>query len=173
MSMAARVYRAALKAVEDLDVRVLLTAGRRFDLSELGPVPANTHVERWVEQSQILAVADLVVCHGGSGTVLGALSAGVPLVTVPLFADQFENSRRIAAMGAGAVVEVDADSPRGSRRQINDEDAPRIAEQIRRVMADRSYRRQARFIADEMASAAGVDDVLAELVAAAPTTDRD
>jgi Erythromycin biosynthesis protein CIII-like, C-terminal domain/Erythromycin biosynthesis protein CIII-like, N-terminal domain len=132
MSMAARVYRAALKAVEDLDVRVLLTAGRRFDLSELGPVPANTHVERWVEQSQILAVADLVVCHGGSGTVLGALSAGVPLVTVPLFADQFENSRRIAAMGAGAVVEVDADSPRGSRRQINDEDAPRIAEQIRR-----------------------------------------
>jgi hypothetical protein len=74
MSMAARVYRAALKAVEDLDVRVLLTAGRRFDLSELGPVPANTHVERWVEQSQILAVADLVVCHGGSGTVLGAVA---------------------------------------------------------------------------------------------------
>jgi UDP:flavonoid glycosyltransferase YjiC (YdhE family) len=30
----------------------------------------------WIDQARVLAHADLVVCHGGSGTVLGALSAG-------------------------------------------------------------------------------------------------
>ena len=35
----------------------------------------------------------LVVCHGGSGTVLGALAAGLPLVILPLFADQLVNAR--------------------------------------------------------------------------------
>ena len=95
----------ALKAVERTSARVLLTVGRRFDASTLGPVPANVHVEPWIDQARVLDHADLVVCHGGSGTTLAALAAGVPLVMVPLFADQFENARRVAATRAGQVVE--------------------------------------------------------------------
>jgi len=163
MSIAARVYRTVLKAIEDLEARVLLTVGRRFDLSGLGTVPANVRVERWVEQAQVLAEADLVVCHAGSGTALGALSAGLPLVMVPLFADQLENSRRIAAVGAGSTIEAKASSARESRRQISEEDAPRITEQIDRVLADPSFRRQARAVADEMAEALIIDEVLDEL----------
>ena len=49
----------------------------------------------------MLARAVAVVCHGGSGTVIGALAAARPLVVVPLFADQPENARRVAALGAG------------------------------------------------------------------------
>jgi hypothetical protein len=69
-------YRALLDAVGGLDVQVLLTTGA--DL-ELGPVPENVRVERWVPQAEALAQASLVVCHGGSGTVLGALAANLPL----------------------------------------------------------------------------------------------
>jgi UDP:flavonoid glycosyltransferase YjiC (YdhE family) len=61
-------------------------------------------VERWVPQAEALAQASLVVCHGGSGTVLGALAANVPLVILPLFADQFANARALADTGAAAVV---------------------------------------------------------------------
>ena len=96
MSIAAETYAMALSAVERLSARVLLTVGRRFDASTLGPVPANVHVEPWVDQARVLDHAELVVCHGGSGTTLAALAAGVPLVMVPLFADQFENARRVA-----------------------------------------------------------------------------
>jgi UDP:flavonoid glycosyltransferase YjiC (YdhE family) len=115
MSIAADAYRTALAAVEGLDVRVLLTVGRAFDPSRLGHLPSNVHVERWVEQADALAEASVVVCHGGSGTAFGALAAGVPLVMVPSFADQFKNARRITETGAGRVVEA-ASAPEARRR---------------------------------------------------------
>ena len=71
MSIAADVYRTALNAVEGLDVRVLLTVGRRFDRSSLGAIPPNVRVEAWFDQANVLDQADLVVCHGGSGTAFG------------------------------------------------------------------------------------------------------
>ncbi len=91
--------------MRDLDVRVLLTVGRQFDSAALGPVPDNVHVETWVDQARVFDRAEVVVCHGGSGTVFGAVAAGVPLVVVPVFADQFENGHRVAGTGAGVVVE--------------------------------------------------------------------
>jgi UDP:flavonoid glycosyltransferase YjiC (YdhE family) len=165
MSIAAAVYRTALKAVDELDLRVLLTVGRRFDSSGLGPIPSNTHVEPWVEQATVLSQADLVVCHGGSGTVFGALAAGVPVVVVPVFADQFENGRRVADCGAGLVVETDGGRADGPRRVLGDEDAPRIADAINAVLGTASYRRNAHRIAVEMGAAPTADDVLGELLA--------
>ena len=144
MSIAGTVFRAALRAVEALDARVLLTVGRKFDAAELGPVADHVHVEPWVEQSDVLAVADVVVCHGGSGTVYGAAGAvGVPLVVVPVFADQFENAHRVAASGAGLVVEQQPVDTSGARTPIDGEAAPRITRAIEQVLADPSFRTRA------------------------------
>lgn len=166
MSIAADVFRAALDAVAGLDARVLLTVGRRFDLSELGPVPANVHVEAWIDQGRLLGEADLVVCHGGAGTTFAALAAGVPLVVVPVFADQFVNGDCVAASGAGLVVYTDS-GPQGHRRPPERADAPRIRQAIAEVLATPSCGTAARRVADEMASAPDIDDVLRGLVAAA------
>lgn len=146
MSIAAGAFRRLADAVAGLEVRALLTVGRRFDPAALGAVPRNVHVERWVEQERVLAEAELVVCHGGSGTALGSLAAGVPLVLVPSFADQFENSRRIAAAGAGLVAEPDG-----------------IGRAIERVLGDASYRHRAELVAAETAVAPAADDVLADV----------
>jgi UDP:flavonoid glycosyltransferase YjiC (YdhE family) len=148
MSIAAETYRMALQAVERTSARVLLTVGRRFDASTLGPVPANVHVERWIDQARVLEQADVVVCHGGSGTTLAALAAGVPVVMVPLFADQFENARRIAATRAGRVAETTA---------------PDITRSIEDVLADVTYRDRARAIGAEMAATPTVEEVLTRL----------
>lgn len=167
MSMASGVYRTAMNATSGLEVRVLLTVGRRFDRSSLGPIPANVRVEAWVEQSDVLEQADLVVCHGGSGTAFGALAAGVPMVVVPLFADQFENGRRIADRGAGLLVEAKKSTAAPLRPGIGEEDAPRITAGITSVLATSSYRRNARRIAAEMAATQTVDEILVALVAGA------
>jgi UDP:flavonoid glycosyltransferase YjiC (YdhE family) len=164
MSIAADVYRMVLAAVKDTHARVLLTVGRRFDRALLGSVPGQVRVEAWIDQAEVLRHADLVVCHGGSGTALGALAAGVPLVIVPLFADQFENARRIAATGAGLVVEHAPDSARGSRRPIDARAAPRVTDSIHAVLEDASFRRRARSIAAEMAAAPDTDALLARLL---------
>ena len=75
---------------------MLLTTGADLDL---GPVPPNVTVERWVPQTRRARRARLVVCHGGSGTVLGTLAAGLPLIILPLFADQATNAERARERG--------------------------------------------------------------------------
>jgi UDP:flavonoid glycosyltransferase YjiC (YdhE family) len=161
MKIAAGVYRAALRAVEGLGLRVLLTVGRRFDPAALDPLPAGVHAEPWVDQEQVLPPADIVVCHGGSGTVYGALAAGVPVVVVPVFADQFENGRRVASAGAGVVVEIDA----GARTRVVDEwDVPRIQDAVGAVLETPRYLERAQAIAAAMAGAPSAEEVLDTLL---------
>ncbi len=164
MSIATGVYRAALQAVGRLPVRALLTVGQKFDRAVLGPIPANVRVEAWVDQDDVFPEAALVVCHGGSGTVFGAMAGGVPVVVVPLFADQFVNGGRIAAAGAGLVVEAEPGAGDGSRRAIAEDDAPRIAGAVDTVLGEPSYRLQARRIAAEMAATPTADEVLATVL---------
>ena len=87
---------AAVDALADAPVRVLLTVGTEVDPADLGAVPANVHVEPWVPQGAVMAHASAMVGHGGSGSTLAAMAAGMPLAVVPLFADQPENADRVA-----------------------------------------------------------------------------
>jgi UDP:flavonoid glycosyltransferase YjiC (YdhE family) len=164
MSFALDVFHAVIEAVRSLDARVLLTVGRQFDPARLGPVPAHVHVERWVDQDVVLGSAALVVCHGGSGTVLGALEAAVPLVVVPAFADQFENGRRVARAGVGRVVSSGSSGSTSARRPPSVGDAPMIADAIERVLGDTTARASAARIAAEMRTAPSAFDVLTTLL---------
>ena len=167
MSIAAELYRTALAAVEGLEARVLLSVGRGFDPSRLGALPPNVRVESWVNQADAVARSHLVVCHGGSGTVLGALAAGVPLVMVPSFADQFKNARRLADAGAGVCVEARTAAPGETGQAKRDEggDSRRIRLAIEEVSSQPSYARHANDIAREMAALPSPDEVLARLAA--------
>jgi UDP:flavonoid glycosyltransferase YjiC (YdhE family) len=164
MTLAADAYRMLLRAVAPLAARVLLTVGRQVDPATLGPVPAHVRVERWVDQDRVLPEAAAVVCHGGSGTTYGALAAGVPVVIVPLFADQFANAAAVAGSGAGLVVGGERDADRG-RPDLDGELAARITDATATVLADPAPRAAARRIAAEMAAAPTVAAVLDELAA--------
>ena len=132
--MAGALYGGAVAAAADLPARVLITVGRELDVDALGPLPPNVHVERFVPQVDVFGHASLVVTHGGSGTTLGALAAGLPLVVVPLFADQPDNARRVEAVGAGVIAE-----PPGMREAID------------AVLAEPKYTRAAQRLAQEIA----------------------
>jgi UDP:flavonoid glycosyltransferase YjiC (YdhE family) len=160
---AAEVYRTALDAASGLPARVLLTVGRETDLGSLGAVPENGHVEQWVPQADAVAEADVVVCHGGSGTTFGALAAGVPLVICPLFADQRVNARVAESAGA-AIVAPRREVPRGALRGLGPADVDPLREAIERVLAEPAYRRAAKRIAAEMAEMPTVDEVVGELI---------
>ncbi len=100
-----RVYRQAIEALGDLPVQTPVTIGDRRDPAELGTLPASVTVQRWVPQAEVLSRAAAMVGHGGSGSTLGALAAGVPQAFVPLFVDGPANAGRVAAAGAGIVAE--------------------------------------------------------------------
>ncbi|MBQ0892322.1 glycosyltransferase family 1 protein [Micromonospora sp. U56] len=132
---------AAIEGSAALDARVVVAAGR-VPLDQLGNVPDNVSVQRWVPQAQLLPHADLVVHHGGSGTTLGALAAGVPQLILPQGADQFANAEAVSAAGAAL-------------RLLGDEaSAAAIAEHARRLLPSvgrTDHRDAARAIAEEIA----------------------
>jgi UDP:flavonoid glycosyltransferase YjiC (YdhE family) len=57
-----------------------------------------------------------VVSHGGGGTILAALSRGLPLVLLPQGADQFHNAERVAEVKAGIALTPSEATPRRSAR---------------------------------------------------------
>jgi UDP:flavonoid glycosyltransferase YjiC (YdhE family) len=116
----------------------LVTLGREGAPEALGPVPPGVRIERFVPQAHVLAHASAVVCHGGSGTTLGALAQGLPLVLVPQAADQFDNSARAEAAGAAVVL----------RPGEVTGDAVRIA--LERVLGEPSFAEAAGAIAREI-----------------------
>lgn len=115
----------------------LVTVGRNVEPDALGPLPPRVRVERFVPQAHILPRCAAVVSHGGSGTTLGALAQGLPLVLVPQAADQFDNAARAEAAGAAVVLrpgEVTAETVRAALGRVLGESA--FAEAARRIAAE-------------------------------------
>jgi UDP:flavonoid glycosyltransferase YjiC (YdhE family) len=133
-------------------VRVLVTIGDRRDPAELGRLPRGVRVERWVSQAAVMPHAAAMVGHGGSGSTLTALAAGVPLALVPLFVDGPENARRVAAIGAGVAL------PRGPAG------AHGVAEAVEALLADPRHRAAAASVAAEIRALPPVDEAVAEIV---------
>jgi UDP:flavonoid glycosyltransferase YjiC (YdhE family) len=146
MPFAAPAYGAVLAGLGALDADVLFTVGA-MDRAALGPVPANVHVESYVPQAVAMS-CDVVVTHGGSGTTTAALTRGLPMVVVPLFADQMHNADRVAAAGVGLVVD--------GRRAATD-----LAPAVRRVLAEESFARAAQDVAVELRALPSAGEVLA------------
>jgi UDP:flavonoid glycosyltransferase YjiC (YdhE family) len=164
-----QAYPTLIDAVTGLDARVLVTVGRDWDMSRLPDLPGNVHVEAWIDKADVLGDADLVVCHGGAGTVYGTLAAGVPLVVIPIMGDQFANTAAVTGAGAGIEV-VTGQDPRQRRRLVSRKDAAQIRRAIETVLANGSYRQAAAAVAAEMAAAPTIETLLGQLPSAGYST---
>lgn len=143
----------AVTALADLPVRGLVTTGPAVDPEQID-APPNVTVVRSAPHGQVLAHADALVTHGGHGTVVKALVAGVPMVCMPTGRDQPDNAARLKARGAGIKLSKNA--------------APRkISSAVQRLMDDPSYTVAARRLGDRLRAEAESGAALAELEALA------
>jgi UDP:flavonoid glycosyltransferase YjiC (YdhE family) len=124
------IAEAALEALGDRPVRVLLTLGPDHTTAELGVVPQNTRVEQVISHAAVLEPARLLVSHAGHGSVMKALWYGCPMVLVPWGRDQPGVAARAAALCVAEVVS------RG-------EASPAIGEAVTRVLDDDGMREKA------------------------------
>ncbi len=139
------LFSRVLAGLRELPVNLLVTVGREIDPATLGLQPAHVRIERFVPQAKILPHVDLVVSHGGSGSVLGALAHGRPMVVLPIGADQPLNAERISALGVGRSLDAIRATPDD------------IRESATSVLADATYRESAGRLADEIAGLSSPD----------------
>lgn len=129
-------------ALGDLPVRAVVTTGPAIDPADIES-PAGVHVVRAAPHSQVLAHAAAIVTHGGHGTVVRALAAGVPLVVMHHGRDQADNAVRVTSRGAGVSVRRSAAPSKiaGALRRVIDDpsfadNAERLGASLRRDAAD-------------------------------------
>ena len=149
-----------LSALQGEDAEIIVTVGRGLDPADLGPQPDNVHIERYIPQSLILPHCDLVISHGGSGSMMASLAQGLPLVLLPQslnLTDQSWNGERCVARGVGLMLKPEQATPEAIRAAV------------RAIQTDPAYRCNAQAVAAEIAALPGLEHavgLLENLVAA-------
>ena len=146
---------AALAALADRPVRVLLTMGPDHDSAELSHVPPNARIERTVSHAAVLEHGALLMSHAGHGSVMKALWHGCPMVLVPWGRDQPGVAARAAALGVADVVHRDVATPQALATAI---DRVTASEEMRTIASRHSARLRA---TDPPATAASLIESLA------------
>ena len=134
------LFARVLAGVADVDADVVVTVGPQLDPASFGEQRPGVHVERFVPQSKLLPRCDAVVSHGGSGSVMGALTHGLPSVLLPMGADQPDNAARCEALGVGLTLDPVRATPADIAAAVND------------VLHDDTMRRVAGDVRDEIAA---------------------
>ncbi|MFJ8624348.1 nucleotide disphospho-sugar-binding domain-containing protein [Kitasatospora sp. NPDC093550] len=119
-----------VEAAAEVDADFLLAVGGA-DLAPLGTLPANVRGLPWVPLNELLGRADALVHHGGSGTMLTALQAGLPQLLLPQGADHFANAEAMTASGAALSSTSDAVDTALLDRLLTDPDLREAAQRVR------------------------------------------
>lgn len=154
---AVEVLRRSILAAARVCERVLVAAGPEGDPAALGDLPASVRVERFVDQGAALRHADIAVHHGGTGSLLACLAAGVRQVLTPQGADQFVNAARLSELGLGLVVP-------------NDAPADTLDTALADLLDDEALLARTEAMRAEIASMPAPEDVVAQLVQRVPVS---
>lgn len=106
----------------------------------------------WLPFDPVLRTCDVLVHHGGAGSVLTALAYGVPQVVVSGAADHAFNAAALDRRGAGLGAEIDEVGPEG------------VAQATATVLENPRWREGASQVALEMARTPGPGELLPRLV---------
>lgn len=135
------LWRAIVQACREVGARIVIAHGGKLGEAETASLKAD-HAAAFLPYRAVLRQADLCLTHGGSNTVLDALACAVPLVVRPVAFDQPGNLARIVHHGLGERM-----------APITRPDL--LAAQVRRMLSDGTCRRNARRMAEEIATAGG------------------
>lgn len=97
----------AIDALQDQDIRGLVTLGPALEKDRF-TVPENVVVVDSAPHSKVFPLANLVITHAGHGTVMRALSYGLPLVCLPMGRDQNDNAIKVQHHGCGIALSAKA-----------------------------------------------------------------
>ncbi|AHH99532.1 macrolide family glycosyltransferase [Kutzneria albida] len=140
----AEFFRRCAEAFAEQPWHVVMTLGSAVDPAELGALPSNVEARQWVAHPAVLKHTNVFVTHCGMGSVMEALSLGVPMVCVPHHVDQQVIGGQVANLGLGRMID----------RGVGAEE---LVAAVAAVGADPAYRRRAVEMRGEIERAGGTE----------------
>jgi MGT family glycosyltransferase len=101
------ILQRVIEALSDLPVRGVVTLGQMLDSKEVTSA-SNVSVVRSAPHSTILPSASVVVTHCGHGSTMRALTAGLPMICIPMGRDQNDTAARVVHHRAGVRLSARA-----------------------------------------------------------------
>ena len=108
---------------------IVTTAG----MVELTNVPDNFFVVDYAPGSKIMEKSDIVICHGGNGTIYQAMSKGVSIIGIPTMHDQEFNLDRVVDLGIGIHLSELKFKP------------THLVTAVEKILSDKSYEENAKY----------------------------
>jgi len=143
-------FQNAIEALAHLPVHGIVTVGDSVDAAALEPKD-NVAVFATADHDDLMRRADLVLTHGGHGTLMRALKHGLPVIIVPgMGGDQPANAAAAEAWGVGLALPADATSDR-------------IREAVTEVLRSPRYRDRATEISSQLRSCDGAAEAVKEI----------
>jgi zeaxanthin glucosyltransferase len=153
------IFESIAAACVGLDAQLVVALGNpQQDINQV-KLAGNPIVVAYAPQKQIIDRATLVITHAGLNTTLEALSAGVPMVAIPITNDQPGVAARMVGVGAGLLIPV---------KKVT---ADRLKSAITRVLNNPSYKKNALKMQADIQAAGGVQRA-ADIVEQAITTSK-
>ena len=88
--------------IKKSDLKAVITTGGQ--IQNLSTIPDKLIIEDYVDGDLMMEACDIVVCHGGNGTIYQALQHGKPIIGIPTIQDQRFNMRRVEALDVGQIL---------------------------------------------------------------------
>lgn len=145
----AGVIQNIIDALSKMKVRGLVTLGLAME-NKIFDVPENVIVVDSASHSKVFPHTDMVITHAGHGTVMRALSHGLPLLCIPMGRDQKDNASKVAYHGCGLKL-----SPKTS--------SDKIRSAIHRILEDPEFNKNAQRFQDKIEEVSQKDIVIQEL----------
>jgi UDP:flavonoid glycosyltransferase YjiC (YdhE family) len=95
-----------VEAFANKEFQVIVSTSSKFDPRDFPNLPKNIRFFTWVPGKLLISRADLVIFHGGYGTMMESIACGKPTITIPFHSEQEGNGRRLEQLGCGLVVKL-------------------------------------------------------------------
>jgi MGT family glycosyltransferase len=113
-------YRMCIQAFQEAEYFIIMSIGRKCEITQLGPIPSHFLVQNFLPQLEILKKASVFISHAGFNSVSEALYYGVPMLALPLVNDQHMIAKRLTELGLGIVGTLKELTPQSLRQSVEE-----------------------------------------------------
>ena len=132
-----------IEAFRDEDMILVLSIGKKLDISRFKDAPDNFIIKPRVPQVELLKHCDVFITHGGMNSVSESFYMGVPMVAVPQTMEQVMVAEQVANLGGGILMK-------------NKEPKPGVLkEAVKKILSNESFKKNAVKIGDSFREAGG------------------
>ena len=100
-----RFFELMNKSLKGADYNVIVSTSGKYKRQQIENV-SNIHYHKWLPGRQVIEQSDLVVFHGGYGTMMETIEAGIPSLVIPFHSEQESNGRRLKENGCSEICKL-------------------------------------------------------------------